>query len=68
MEKYGTGGIGETTDGTLQREYVEREESVGEGTLLWATLALGHLVFFLNEKKINIFRLMYIALFLKVTY
>ena len=29
--------------------------------------ALGHLVF-LNEKKINIFRLMHIALFLKVTY
>ena len=31
-------------------------------------LALGHLVFFLNEKKINIFRLMHITLFLKVTY
>ena len=29
--------------------------------------ALGHLVFF-NEKKINIFRLMHIALFLKVSY
>ena len=28
--------------------------------------ALGHLVFFFNEKKINIFRLMHIALFLKV--
>ena len=30
--------------------------------------ALGHLVFFSNEKKINFFRLMHIALFLKVTY
>ena len=30
--------------------------------------ALGHLVFFLNEKKIKNFRLMHIALFLEVTY
>ena len=30
--------------------------------------ALGHLVFFLNEKKINIFRPMHVALFLKVSY
>ena len=35
--------------------------------------ALGHplpwvISFFLNEKKINIFRLMHIALFLKLTY
>ena len=36
--------------------------SVGEGTLLWASW------FFLNEKEINIFRLMHIDLFLKVTY
>ena len=36
---------------------------VGESTLPWAIS-----FFFLNEKKINIFRLMHIALFLKVTY
>ena len=30
--------------------------------------ALGHFVFFLNEKKINICHLMHIALFLKVIY
>ena len=30
--------------------------------------ALGHFIFFFNEKKINIFRLTNIALFLKVTY
>ena len=35
---------------------------LGEGTLPWAIS-----FFFLNEKKINIFRLMHIALFLKVT-
>ena len=39
-------------------------EGVGEGTLLWATPCLGPSRFFLNEKKINIFCLMHIALFL----
>ena len=34
-----------------------------EGTLPWAIS-----FFFFNEKKINIFRLVHIALFLKVTY
>ena len=41
---------------------------LGEGTLPWATPCLGRSRFFLNEKKINIFRLRHIALFLKVTY
>ena len=31
-------------------------------------LALGHLVFSLNEQKINVFHLMHIALFIKVIY
>ena len=31
---------------------------VGEGALLWATPCLGPSLFFLNEKKINIFPLM----------
>ena len=39
----------------------------GEGTLPWATPYLGPSRFF-NEKKINIFRLMHIALFIKMTY
>ena len=43
-------------------------ENVGEGTLPWATPCLGPSRFLLNEKKKNIFRLMHIALFLKVTY
>ena len=47
---------------------VKSEKSVGEGTLLWATPCLGPSRIFLNEKKINIFRLMHIALFLKVIY
>ena len=38
-----------------------------EGTLPWATSCLGPSCFFLNERKINIFRFMHIALFLKVT-
>ena len=37
-------------------------EKLGEGTMPWA------IWFFLNEKKINIFRLMHIVLFLKVIY
>ena len=41
---------------------------IGEGTLLWTTPCLGPSRFILNEKKINIFRLMHIALFSKVTY
>ena len=41
---------------------IQYSRSLGEGTLLWA------ISFFLNEKKINIFRLMHITLFLKVTY
>ena len=36
---------------------------VGKGTLPWAIS-----FFFLNERKIDIFRLVHIALFLKVTY
>ena len=41
---------------------------VGEGTMPWATPSLGPSHFFLNEKKMNIFRPMHIALLLKVTY
>ena len=41
---------------------------VRKGTLPWTTLCLGPSRFLLNEKKINIFRLMNIALFFKVTY
>ena len=37
-------------------------ENLGEGTLPWP------ISFFLNEKKIDIFRLMHIALFFKATY
>ena len=41
-------------------------DRVGENTLPWATPCLGpSRFFFSNEKKINIFRLMHIALFLK---
>ena len=39
---------------------------IGEGTLPWATCCLGPSRFFSKEKKINIFRLMHIALFLKI--
>ena len=45
-----------------------RMGSVGEGNLPWATPCLGASRFFLNEKRINIFRLMHIALFFKVIY
>ena len=38
------------------------KQIIGEGTLPWA------ISFFLNEKKINIFRLMDITFFFKVTY
>ena len=40
---------------------------IGEGTVLGHPLPWT-ILFFLNAKKINIFRLMHIALFLKVTY
>ena len=40
---------------------------VGEGTLLMATPCLGPSGIVLNKKKINIFCLMHITLFLKVT-
>ena len=47
---------------------LQKFRGIGEGILPWATPCLGPSRFFLNEKKINIFRLMHIALFLKVTY
>ena len=39
---------------------------IGEGTLHWATSCRGPSRFFFYEKKINIFHLMHISLFLKV--
>ena len=41
----------------------QNTRKVGESTLPWAIS-----IFFLNEKKINIFRLKHIALFMKVIY
>ena len=41
---------------------------VRKGILPWTTPYLVPSRFFINEKKINIFRLMHIALFLKVIY
>ena len=48
--------------------YISWYNLVGEGTLFGHHLPWAISFFFLNEKKINIFRLMHIALFLKVTY
>ena len=41
---------------------------VGEGTLPWATPCLGPSRFFFKWEENKYFRLMHIALFLKVTY
>ena len=45
---------------------VEKILCIREGTLPWATSCLEPSGFFLNEKKINIFHLMRIVLFIKL--